>query len=167
MMSAKGRSIPEANKLVVGEGVIIKGAVLLADTVVVGGLLEGDISVDNLIVNKTGTISGRIAVAGNAEVFGQVLEKLDVKGLLVLRAGGRVDGSVSFGTLTIEQGATVTGEVSSTDYRTNQQSTYRASHQAPRSDTKKEAQTAKPVSTLPPIDLPALDMMPGPIKVTA
>jgi cytoskeletal protein CcmA (bactofilin family) len=51
-------------------------------------------------------------------------EKLDVKGLLVLRATGRVDGNVSFGKLTIEQGAPITGEVSSTDYRTNQQSSY-------------------------------------------
>jgi cytoskeletal protein CcmA (bactofilin family) len=166
-MSAKGRCIPEANKLFVGEGVIIKGAVVVADTIVVGGVLEGDIKVDSLIVNKTGTVSGRIAVAGNAEIRGQVLDKLDVKGLLVLRAGGRVDGSVSFGTLTIEQGATVTGEVSSTDYRTNYQSSYRANHQTPRSDTNKEVQTAKPVSTLPPLDLPALDMMPGPVKVTA
>ena len=121
-MSATVRCIPDANKLFVGEGVTIKGAVVLAETIVVDGMLEGDIKVDNLIINKTGTISGRIAVAGNAEINGQVLEKLDVKGLLVLRAGGRVNGNVSFGTLTIEQGATITGEVSSTDYRTNQQS---------------------------------------------
>jgi len=94
-MSATVGCILDANKLFVGEGVTIR--------------------VDNLIVRKTGTISGRIAVAGNAEICGQVLEKLDVKGLLVLRAGGRVDGNVSFGALTIEQGATITGEVSSTD----------------------------------------------------
>jgi hypothetical protein len=99
-MSATVGCIPDANKLFVGEGVTIRGAVVLADTVVVDGVLEGDIKVDNLIVRKTGTISGRIAVAGNAEICGQVLEKLDVKGLLVLRAGGCVDGNVSFGALT-------------------------------------------------------------------
>jgi cytoskeletal protein CcmA (bactofilin family) len=49
---------------------------------VVDGLLEGDITVDNLIVSRTGTISGRISVAANAEIHGQVFEKLDVKGLL-------------------------------------------------------------------------------------
>src|SRR5271154_4824070 len=147
-MSATVGCIPDANKLFVGEGVTIRGAVVLADTIVVDGVLEGDIRVDNLIVRKTGTISGRIAVARNAEICGQVLEKLDVKGLLVLRAGGCVDGSVSFGTLTIEQGATITGEASSTDYRTNQQSTYRANHQTPRIDDKKEVQTARAPSTL-------------------
>lgn len=166
-MSATVRCVPDANKLFVGEGVIIKGAVVLADTIVVDGVLEGDIKVDNLIINKTGTISGRIAVTGNAEICGQVLEKLDVKGLLVLRAGGRVNGNVSFGTLTIEQGATITGEVSSTDYRTNQQSTYRANHQTPRIDTKKEMQPAKAASTLSPLNPSVLDMMPGPIKATA
>ncbi len=166
-MSATVRCVPDANKLFVGEGVTIKGAVVLADTVVVAGVLEGDIRLDNLIVDKTGTISGRITVAGNAEIRGQVLEKLDVKGLLVLRAGGSVDGNVSFGTLTIEQGATITGEVSSTDYRTNQQSTYRANHQVPRVDTKTEMQSAKAASTLSPLDLSVLDLMPGPIKATA
>ena len=142
-MSATVRCIPDANKLFVGEGVTIKGAVVLAETIVVDGMLEGDIKVDNLIINKTGTISGRIAVAGNAEINGQVLEKLDVKGLLVLRAGGRVNGNVSFGTLTIEQGATITGEVSSTDYRTNQQSTYRANHQNSQDRYQKRNATGK------------------------
>ena len=67
-MSATVGCIPDANKLFVGEGVTIRGAVVLADTIVVDGVLEGDIRVDNLIVRKTGTISGRIAVAGNAEI---------------------------------------------------------------------------------------------------
>jgi cytoskeletal protein CcmA (bactofilin family) len=166
-MSATVGCIPDANKLFAGEGVTIRGAVVLADTIVVDGVLEGDIRVDNLIVRKTGTISGRIAVAGNAEICGRVLEKLDLKGLLVLRADGRVDGNVSFGALTIEQGATITGEVSSTDYRTNQQSPYRANHQAPRIDINKDVRPGKAASTLPPIDLSVLDMMPGPIKATA
>ncbi len=158
--------VPDANKLYVGEGVTIKGAVVMADTVIVDGVLEGEIAVHNLIVRKTGTISGRGSVAGNAEIHGRVFEKLDVKGLLVLRASGRVDGNVCFGTLTIEQGATTTGEVSSTDYRTNQQSTYRANHQAARFDSNKDVQPGNMAPALPTIDLSVLDSMPGPIKAT-
>ncbi len=166
-MSAMVDHIPEANKLSIGEGVTIKGAVVLAHIVVVDGVLEGDIAVDNLIVNRTGTISGRIGVAGNAEIHGQVFEKLDVKGLLVLRASGRVDGNVSFGLLTIEQGAVFTGEVSSTDYRTNQQSSYRASQQAPKLDSSKDIRPGSAASTAPRLDLSALDSMPGPITARA
>ncbi len=166
-MSATVDRIPDANKLYIGVGVTIKGAAVLADTVIVDGVLEGDIAVGNLIVSETGTISGRINVAGNAEIYGRVFEKLDVKGLPVLRATGRVDGNVSFGALTIEQGATITGEVSSTDYRTNQRSSYRANQQASKLDSNKDVRPGNGASTSPPLDLSALDLMPGPITATA
>jgi len=52
-MSAMVDHFRRPNKLSIGEGVTIKGAVVLAHTVVVDGLLEGDITVDNLIVSRT------------------------------------------------------------------------------------------------------------------
>jgi hypothetical protein len=42
-----------------------------------------------LLVREGGTIKGRISVAQNAEIFGKVLEKLEVRGLLILRAASR------------------------------------------------------------------------------
>jgi len=178
-MSAKVDRAPEADTLYIGQGATIKGAVVVSTVVVVDGVLEGDIDVDNLFVRATGTISGRIKVAKNAEIAGKVLDKLDVKGLLILRAGGRVNGSISFGTLTIERGATITGEVSSADYRTNQQSSYRASLQPSAPAAKDDARPSEPVSAAAPapagappsavkrLDLSALDEMPGPIAATA
>jgi cytoskeletal protein CcmA (bactofilin family) len=166
-MSAMVDRTPEADTLYIGEGVTIKGAVVVSTTVLIDGVLEGDIDVDNLFVRATGTISGRIRVAQNAEIAGNVLDKLDVKGLLVLRAGGRVNGSISFGTLTIERGATITGEVSSADYRTNQQSSYRASQQSVAPAPKQEAAPGDPAPSLKRLDLSALDEMPGPVAATA
>jgi cytoskeletal protein CcmA (bactofilin family) len=166
-MSAMVDRAPEADTLYIGQGVTIKGAAVVSTTVVVDGVLEGDIDVDNLFVRTTGTISGRIRVAQNAEIAGKVLERLDVKGLLILRAGGRVNGSISFGTLTIERGATITGEVSSTDYRTNLQSSYRASQQSSTPVPKDDARPSDLAPSLKPIDLSALDEMPGPIAATA
>jgi len=159
-----------ANRLHIGEGVAIKSAVVVADTIVVEGVLEGDIAVDNLIVSETGVVSGRISVGKNAEIFGKVFEKLDVKGLLNLRASGRVDGSISFGKLTIERGACVTGEVSSTDYRANQQSSYRAQPSAAKPARQQEERPASPPSPAPAaarLELSAVDLMPGPITATA
>ena len=88
-MSEKVDRTAEAGTLYIGEGVTIKGAVVVCNTVVVDGLIEGDIDVENLSVRKTGLVIGRVRVARNAEIAGKVLEKIEVKGLLVLRAGGR------------------------------------------------------------------------------
>ena len=145
---------PEANKLYIGEGVAIKGAVLQSENVVVDGVLEGDIAVGNLLVRETGTIKGRVTVSQNAEIFGKVLEKLDVRGLLILRATSRIEGNVSCGVLSIEQGATITGGISSTVART--QSFTANSRQGARDDN----------AAAPParrVDLSALDM-PSPIS---
>ena len=112
--------MPDANRLYIGEGVTIKGEISVPDTLVVCGVLEGDVTVGNLVVGETGAIKGRITVAENAEISGKVFEKLDVKCLLILRSTGRVDGNISYGLLQIEQGASIAGGLSSTDYRPEQ-----------------------------------------------
>lgn len=177
-MSAKVDRTPEADTLYIGEGVAIKGSVVVCDTVVLDGLLDGDIEVNHLFIRKTGVVSGRVRVAGNADIAGKVLEKIEVKGLLILRAGGRVEGSTSFGTLTMERGASITGEVSSVDYRANLQSTYRAYQQpvppAPQQEQDGRQQDGRPAASVSPatpalrrLDLSALDEMPGPIAARA
>jgi len=119
-VSSTEHTIPDANRLYIGEGVTIKGEISVPDTLVVCGALEGDVTVGNLIVGKTGAIKGRITVGENAEISGKVFDKLDVKCLLILRSTGRVDGNISYGLLQIEQGASVAGGISSTDYRPEQ-----------------------------------------------
>ena len=119
-MSAAVNELPEANKLYVGEGVTIKGAVLSADSLVVYGVLEGDISVGTLFIGESGTVKGRIDVTQKAEILGDVFERLNVKGLLILRSGCRVDGNVSFGTLQIEQGASIIGGISAAGQQATQ-----------------------------------------------
>lgn len=143
---------PEANKLYVGKGVAIKEAVLQSETIVVDGLLEGDITVVNLLVRETGTIKGRVAVSQNAEIFGRVLEKLDVRGLLLLHATSRVEGNVSCGMLSIEQGATITGGISSMAAGTQSVSGY----------NRQDVRPDKVAAPARRVDLPMLDM-PSPI----
>jgi cytoskeletal protein CcmA (bactofilin family) len=119
-MSSVVDSMPDASRLYIGEGVTIKGEISVPDTLVVCGSVEGDVSVGNLVVGETGVIKGRIIVAQNAEISGKVFEKLDVKCLMILRSTSRVDGNVSYGMLQIEQGATIAGGISSTEYRPEQ-----------------------------------------------
>jgi cytoskeletal protein CcmA (bactofilin family) len=120
-MSSTEHAMPDANRLFIGEGVTIKGEISVPDPLVVCGVLEGDVTVGNLVVGETGAIKGRITVAENAEISGKVFEKLDVKCLLILRSTGRVDGNISYGLLQIEQGVSIAGGLSSTDYRPEQQ----------------------------------------------
>ena len=72
-----------------------------------------------------------------------------------------------FDLLTIEQDAVFTGEISSTDYRTNQQSSYRANQQAPKLDSSKDIHPESTAPTSPRLDLSVLDLMPGPITARA
>jgi cytoskeletal protein CcmA (bactofilin family) len=119
-MSSVEELKPGASKLYIGEGVTIKGEISVPDTLVVYGTLEGDVSAGNLVVGETGVIKGRIVVAQNAEISGKIFDRLNVKALMILRSTSRVDANVSYGMLQIEQGATLTGGISSSDYRPEQ-----------------------------------------------
>jgi cytoskeletal protein CcmA (bactofilin family) len=152
--------MPDANRLYIGEGVTIKGEISVPDTLVVCGSLEGDVSVGNLVVGETGAIKGRITVAENAEISGKVFEKLEVKCLLILRSTGRVDGNISYGLLQIEQGASIAGGLSSTEYRPEQKPAKVDLY--PRQDQKtgNKADTSRPskqpgLTALEPLPTPA------------
>ncbi len=163
-MSGTVNELPETNQLFVGEGVTVRGAALTADTLIVHGVLEGDIAVGSLLVGQTGIIKGRIEVAEKAEILGEVFERLNVKGLLILRSGCRVDGNVSFGTLQIEQGASITGGISAAGQQRDQQ---------PQQTVKPERKevvargAANGSSTQPRLDLAALGLAPGPVSAAS
>jgi cytoskeletal protein CcmA (bactofilin family) len=109
-MAAIEYSKPQ-DALIIREGVVIKGDVAVPDTLVVSGRIEGDVTARQLAVGKTGVIRGKIVVEESADIAGRISESLDVKGLLVLRSTSHVDGTVVYGVLQIEQGASLTGEV--------------------------------------------------------
>jgi len=140
--------LPEADRLYVGEGVMIHGDVVTDGTVIVQGVLQGDLSVGNLVVGKLGTITGRTNVAESAEIFGKVIERLTVRGLLILRSTCRVSGNVNCGVLQIEPGAIVTGGINSIDGQAGQH--------GPKGPRKAVAQPA-PADLLP--ELPAATVL--------
>jgi cytoskeletal protein CcmA (bactofilin family) len=165
-MSTVVDSMPDASRLYIGEGVAIKGEISVPDTLVVCGSLEGDVSVGNLVVGETGVIKGRIVVAQNAEISGKVFEKLDVKCLLILRSTSRVDGNVSYGMLQIEQGATIVGGISSTDYRPDQKTT-KSEQPVRREPTPQSALGNGARIVKPGPDITALDAAPSPVQPPA
>jgi cytoskeletal protein CcmA (bactofilin family) len=158
-MSTDRDNRPEANTLYVGERITVRGAVVVANAVVVDGLLEGDISAGNLLVTETGTIRGKVSVTQNADVFGHVYDRLDVKGLLILRATSRADGNITSGILQIEKGATINGGICSTYHH--------AARSAPKPERTREPRLNGVSQTVKPLDLPSLEVVPPADPVAA
>ena len=158
-MSTDGDNRPEANTLYVGEKVAVRGAAIVANAVVVDGLLEGDISAGNLLVTETGTIRGKVSVSQNADVFGRVHDRLDVKGLLILRATSRADGNITSGMLQIEQGANVNGGICSTYHH--------AAKSAPKPERKRDPRLHDNAQAVKPMEMPALEIVPFPGSIAA
>jgi cytoskeletal protein CcmA (bactofilin family) len=151
-MSTDGENRPESNTLYIGERVAVRGAAVVANAVVVDGLLEGDISAGNLLVTETGTIRGKISVTQNADVFGRVYDRLDVKGVLILRATSGVEGNVTSGALQIEQGAKINGGICSTYHHATQETPKPERIRGPRPNN------VTPMAK--PLDLPTLEVVP-------
>jgi cytoskeletal protein CcmA (bactofilin family) len=147
----------EANVAYVGEGVILKGEFTIPDSLVVDGVMEGDITARSIRVGASGVVKGNI-VTTEADVHGAITERLEVKQLLTIRSSGRIDGTVSYGEVLMEKGAVITGTLSSTDFRSEkkQRGEGRTEHEPSRIDKLKVVQEREHGSsrnTLPTPDL--------------
>lgn len=109
----------EPNKLHIGEGVVVMGEVSVPDTIVVDGVLEGEVKTHRLVVGASGVVRGKVMVSGNADIYGRAVDHLEVKNLLIVRSSGNIEGSVSYGELLIERGGAIAGGISSADYKPN------------------------------------------------
>lgn len=108
----------EPNVAYIGEGVTVKGEIAVPDILVVDGIVEGNLTARAIRVGPSGAIKGNI-VSTEADVHGTVSEKVEVKQLLIVRSTGRIDGHISYGEVEIEKGAVISGEFSSTDFRSD------------------------------------------------
>ncbi len=97
--------------LVVGNGVTIKGDILLPDTAFVHGKVEGTITAREVHVGATGVVKGKL-VAAIADIHGEVSEHLITKEKLVLRSTGRIMGLVEYQTIEVEHGGVIQGSIS-------------------------------------------------------
>ena len=94
---------------VIGADVAIKGNVEASADLHVDGVIEGDTVCTSLVQGESGRIEGAIT-ADTARLAGTVKGTITVRELVVLRSA-RIDGDVHYETLTIEQGAAVSGRL--------------------------------------------------------
>jgi cytoskeletal protein CcmA (bactofilin family) len=102
-------------KLVVGPDIKMKGAEITdCDTLVVEGRMEATLDARVLEVAQHGVFQGTIAV-DNAEIHGRFEGELTVRKQLVIQGTGRVSGKIRYAKIKIEEGAELSGEVSTLD----------------------------------------------------
>lgn len=94
----------------VGEGVIVTGTVHIPGKAVVNGVLNGELTADELVVGNQGKLTGKVSV-NKAEIHGQTHDSLTVRDHLTLSSTGRVHGHLTYGEIEIERGGQVSGTV--------------------------------------------------------
>ena len=97
-------------KVIIGNGVKLKGEITDADEVQIDGSADITVSTDNLIVGTTGNLKGTIH-SDNADVWGNIDGDLKISGTLTIQEQGSVSGSVEYQSLQIKLGGKIKGDV--------------------------------------------------------
>ncbi|QGM46608.1 polymer-forming cytoskeletal protein [Methylocystis heyeri] len=133
----------EKNAVYIGEGVRVTGVISAEDTVVVDGIVEGEIACERLVIGPTGVVQGTVAVT-DADIHGKVGSEITVKQLLVVRATGRVEGKWGYGEIEVEKGGVLSGQGESTGllFEEEEQSVSRVSVVNARAEEEDEVEAA-------------------------
>jgi cytoskeletal protein CcmA (bactofilin family) len=116
---AKPAARPEAvvasndtgSRLVVGPNVKLKGAEIEdCDILVVEGRVEATMNSRVLRVADKGVFSGKVGI-DVAEIHGRFDGDLTARSQLVIRASGRVSGTIRYGKLLVEEGGELSGDI--------------------------------------------------------
>ena len=99
-------------RLIVGQGIQMKGEITACDRLVVEGQVEVTLKATRMLeIKPTGHFTGSCEVE-EADVSGVYDGNLTVRGRLIVHAGGRVTGDISYGEIELERGAQITGKLS-------------------------------------------------------
>ena len=103
-------TLKENSSLIIGEGATIKGEIVEENEITVQGNIDGDIQCKDLIIGKTGSIKGKIK-ADTLYVEGSIEGEIHVKELLKLMSSSYVSGKITYGSLQINEGGKLVGEI--------------------------------------------------------
>lgn len=103
------------SRLIVGPEVKLKGAEILdCDTLVVEGRVSATMDSRVLRIAASGAFEGKVGV-DIAEIHGRFDGELTAREQLLIHAGGRVSGKIRYGTILIEEGGQICGDISADD----------------------------------------------------
>ena len=103
--------ITAGSTLTVGPNIKLKSAEISdCDTLVVEGIVDGNVSSQAIVIAQTGVLNGT-ATIDNAEIRGEFKGDLTVRKRLMICATGKVTGKIIYGKLVIEEGGELIGEI--------------------------------------------------------
>ena len=100
----------ESARLCIGKKIKMKGSVEDCGVLQVDGHFEASAQSTDLIVSESGVFVGDADVH-NAEIVGQFEGNLIVKDKLVIRSTGVVRGNVTYGSIAIDSGGSLSGDI--------------------------------------------------------
>ena len=107
-----------SSKVVIGEGVTIKGDITNAEEVQIDGKADITLKTQNINVGSKGILNGSIE-AENADIWGKVDGDLKISNTLTVQELGHVSGKIEYSQLQIKLGGNITGELIKIDKKIN------------------------------------------------
>lgn len=105
-------------RLMVGQGISLSGEITACDRLIVEGSVQVTLNETKAIeIAESGRFTNGKAEVEDAEISGTYEGELTVRNRLLIRATGKVKGTVRYGELEIERGGRLTGTVSMIDDR--------------------------------------------------
>ncbi len=102
----------EPNSGFVGEGVVFKGSISAPNTLIVNGIVEGDVTARTVWVGVSGAIKGSVKSV-EADVHGKISDNIEIEEFLHLSPTSQVEGTVSCRNIQIDRGACLKASFSS------------------------------------------------------
>ena len=100
----KQRNIPGV--LIVGSGVVMRGSIVVPDTILTSGVINGEIKAHTIIVDELGAIRGKVH-AVTLDIAGSAKDNLTANATLIVRATGNVNGTIAYSEMSVERGGKV------------------------------------------------------------
>ncbi len=108
-----------SQKLIVGQGISLSGEITACDRLVVEGTVKVVLNKTRSIeITETGAFTDGKAEVEEAEISGVYEGELTVRGRLLIRATGKVNGTIRYGELEVERGGKLGGSLALLDPRT-------------------------------------------------
>ena len=107
-----------SSKVVIGEGVNIKGEITNAVEVQIDGTADIVLKTENINVGSKGILNGSIE-AKNADIWGKFDGDLKISNTLTVQELGHVSGKIEYSQLQIKLGGNITGELVKIDKKIN------------------------------------------------
>lgn len=105
----------DGKRLVVGRDIRLSGEITACDKLVVEGHVEVSLPGARVIeVSQSGYFKGTVDVE-EADISGRFEGELIARDRLVVRAGGRISGTIRYGRIVIESGGEISGDMQTLD----------------------------------------------------